>query len=59
VSGRRVTSKAPFGPTWKEGQAGSAEASPTAILQDTHSVEEEFLELQLTLIVRGSVFDDV
>jgi hypothetical protein len=46
VSGRRVTSKAPFGPTWKEGQAGSAEASPTAIPQDTHSVEGEFSEVR-------------
>ena len=35
--GRRVTSKAPSAHV--EGGSGQSEASPTAILQDTHSVE--------------------
>jgi hypothetical protein len=40
VTGRRVTSKAPYLRAHVEGGSGrSAEASPTAILQDTHSVE--------------------
>jgi hypothetical protein len=38
VSGRRVTSKAPSAHV--EGGSGCSEASPTAILQDTHSVEK-------------------
>jgi hypothetical protein len=29
-----------------EGGSGRSEASPTAILQDTHSVKVEFLELR-------------
>ena len=29
-----------------EGGSGRCEASPTAILQDTHSVEEEFAEVR-------------
>ena len=37
VSGRRVTCKAPSAHV--EGGSGRSEASPTAILQDTHSVE--------------------
>jgi hypothetical protein len=37
VSGRRVTCKAPLAHV--EGGSGRPEASPTAILQDTHSVE--------------------
>jgi hypothetical protein len=37
VFGRRVTSKAPSAHV--EGGSGHSEASPTAILQDTHSVE--------------------
>jgi hypothetical protein len=39
VSGRRVTRKAPLAHV--EGGSGRSEASPTAILQDTHSVEGE------------------
>jgi hypothetical protein len=35
--GRRVTSKAPSAHV--EGGSGRSEASPTAILKDTHSVE--------------------
>jgi hypothetical protein len=37
MSGRRVTSKAPSAHV--EGGSGRSEASPTAILKDTHSVE--------------------
>jgi hypothetical protein len=37
ASGRRVTCKAPSARV--EGGSGRSEASPTAILQDTHSVE--------------------
>jgi hypothetical protein len=37
VPGRRVTSKAPSAHV--EGGSGRSEASPTAVLQDTHSVE--------------------
>ena len=37
ASGRRVTRKAPLAHV--EGGSGRSEASPTAILQDTHSVE--------------------
>jgi hypothetical protein len=43
VFGRRVTSKAPSAHV--EGGSGHSEASPTAILQDTHSVEGEFCEV--------------
>jgi hypothetical protein len=39
VLGRRVTRKAPLAHV--EGGSGRSEASPTAILQDTHSVEGE------------------
>jgi hypothetical protein len=42
VSGRRVTRKAPVAHV--EGGSGRSEASPTAILQDTHSVEGLFSE---------------
>jgi hypothetical protein len=41
-SGRRVTCKAPSAHV--EGGSGRPEASPTAILQDTHSVEGKFCE---------------
>jgi hypothetical protein len=37
VSGQRVTCKAPL--AHLEGESGRSEASPTAILQDTHSLE--------------------
>src|SRR5215216_687516 len=43
VSGRRVTCKAPLAHV--EGGSGRPEALPTAILQDTHGVEGEFLEV--------------
>jgi hypothetical protein len=43
VFGRRVTRKAHLAHV--EGGSGRSEASPTAILQDTHSVEGEFYEL--------------
>jgi hypothetical protein len=43
VSGRRVTSKAPLAHV--EGGSGRSEASPTAILHDTHSVEGIFSEV--------------
>jgi hypothetical protein len=42
VSGRRVTCKASLAHV--EGGSGHPEASPTAILQDTHSVEGVFSE---------------
>ena len=45
VFGRRVTSKAPSAHV--EGGSGHSEASPTAILKDTHSVEGGFCELRL------------
>src|SRR5215208_180795 len=45
VFGRRVTSKAPSAHV--EGGSGHSEASPTAILKDTHSVEGEFCEVHL------------
>src|SRR5918993_4543503 len=45
VSGRRVTSKAPSAHV--EGGSGRPEASPTAILQHTHSLEEELFLLWL------------
>jgi hypothetical protein len=50
--GRRVTCKAPSAHV--EGGSGRPEASPTAILQDTHSVEGEFLELSPEGILRTS-----
>jgi hypothetical protein len=37
-----------------EGGSGRSEASPTAILQDTHSVEVEFCELRLYRILGSS-----
>jgi hypothetical protein len=43
MSGRRVTSKAPS-LAHVVGGSGRSEASPTAILKDTHSVEGEFSE---------------
>ena len=43
--GRRVTSKAPL--AHLVGGSGQAEASPTAILQDTHSLEGVFSELRI------------
>ena len=36
-----------------EGGSGRSEASPTAILQDTHSVEGEFCELRLMRVLRS------
>jgi hypothetical protein len=45
VFGRRVTSKAPSAHV--EGGSGHSEASPTAILQDTHSVEGKFCAVGL------------
>ena len=45
ASGRRVTCKAPSARV--EGGLGRSEASPTAILQDTHSLEGEFCEVEL------------
>ena len=53
ASGRRVTRKAPF-LAHVEGGSGRSEASPTAILQDTHSVEVEFCELRLLGILGSS-----
>ena len=38
-----------------EGGSGRSEASPTAILQDTHSVEGEFCELPLYGVLRSSL----
>ncbi len=45
ASGRRVTRKAPLAHV--EGGSGRSEVSPTAILQDTHSVEGAFCVLLL------------
>src|SRR5215204_2847166 len=45
--GRRVTSKAPL--AHLVGGSGQAEASPTAILQDTHSLVSEFSETHTPL----------
>src|SRR5215207_6365375 len=45
VSGRRVTCKAPL--AHLEGGSGRSKTSPTAILQDTHSLEGEFSEVSL------------
>ena len=51
-SGRRVTCKAPLAHV--EGGSGRCEASPTAILKDTHSVEGVFSELRLDGVPRSS-----
>jgi hypothetical protein len=55
MSGRRVTSKAPLAHV--EGGSGHSDASPTAILKDTHSVEGEFSEVhpQMMPIGRSTV----
>ncbi len=45
VSGRRVTSKAPL--AHLVGGSGRSKTSPTAILQDTHSLEGEFSKVHL------------
>jgi hypothetical protein len=50
VSGRRVTCKAPSAHV--EGGSGRPEASPTAILQDTHSVEGLFSEVSIVPVQR-------
>jgi hypothetical protein len=47
ASGRRVTCKAPSAHV--VGGSGRSEASPTATLQDTHSVEGAFSEVELPL----------
>jgi hypothetical protein len=44
ASGRRVTRKAPLAHV--AGGSGRSEASPTAILQDTHSVKGAFSEVR-------------
>jgi len=46
MSGRRVTSKAPS-LAHVVGGSGRSEASPTAILQDTHSVEGVLSEVHM------------
>ena len=46
MSGRRVTCKAPS-LAHVVGGSGRSEASPTAILQDTHSVEGVFSEVHI------------
>jgi hypothetical protein len=51
-SGRRVTRKAPLAHV--KGESGRSEASPTAILKDTHSVEGLFSELRLEGVLRSS-----
>src|SRR5215217_4636495 len=48
--GRRVTCKAPL--AHLEGGSGRSEAPPTAILQDTHSLEGAFCEVGLSLLLR-------
>src|SRR5215212_7327446 len=53
VSGRRVTRKAPS-LAHVVGGSGRSEASPTAILQDTHSVEGLFCVLRLYGVLRSS-----
>jgi hypothetical protein len=53
VSGRRVTCKAPIR-AHVEGGSGRPEASPTAILQDTHSVEGVFCEIRVDGVLRSS-----
>ena len=45
VSGRRVTCKAPL--AHLEGGSGRSKTSPTAILQDTHSLEGKFCEVHI------------
>jgi hypothetical protein len=52
MSGRRVTSKAPS-LAHVVGGSGRSEASPTAILKDTHSLEGEFLELRLNGVLES------
>jgi hypothetical protein len=47
VSGRRVTCKAPLAHV--EGGSGRPEVLPTAILQDTHSVEGLFSEVHIEI----------
>jgi hypothetical protein len=44
ASGRRVTRKAPLAHV--EGESGWSEASPTATLKDTHSLEGVFSEVR-------------
>ncbi len=54
ASGRRVTRKASLAHV--EGESGRSEASPTAILKDTHSVEVvKFRELHLYGLPRSSL----
>src|SRR5215208_5491896 len=53
VSGRRVTCKATL--AHLEGGSGRSEVSPTAILQDTHSLEVEFCELLLYGVLGNSL----
>jgi hypothetical protein len=48
ASGRRVSCKAPSARV--EGGSGRSEASPTAILQDTHSVEGLFYEVRHEMV---------
>jgi hypothetical protein len=57
MSGRRVTSKAHLAHV--EGGSGRSEASPTAILQDTHSVEGEFSELRPEGALREAISGSV
>src|SRR5215213_7458540 len=47
VPGRRVTSEAPL--AHLVGGSGRPEASPTTILQDTHSLEGKFCDVELPL----------
>jgi hypothetical protein len=54
VSGRRVTCKAPL--AHLEGGSGRSKTSPTAILQDTHSLEGAFCELRNDGVLRSSGF---
>jgi len=49
-SDRRVTCKAPLAHV--EGGSGQSEAPPTAILQDTHSVEGVFCEVRMCGVPR-------
>jgi hypothetical protein len=51
--GRGVTCKAPL--AHLVGGSGRSEASPTAILQDTHSLEGEFSELRLNGVLGSSL----
>ena len=50
--GRRVTSKARL--AHLVGGSGRSEVSPTAILQDTHSLEGEFCELRTDGVLGSS-----